>query len=155
MINEKKYLLTKINKLISERKEIILKKIPNIHEIDDGVIIRFFTSWDNCEDDDVIKFKRIVNHDDPNESVVLFYIPKGSYFDLRQRFYIGCITCLNGKISVTFKNNTTYLEGYSKICVESDEVEGIADENTYLITTSNRLDWSEETREHVNEVHGK
>lgn len=153
MNDEKKFLLKKINDLICERKEAILEKLPNIHKIDDGIVIRFFTKWDNCEDDDDIKFKRIVNRDNSNESVVFFFIPKGAFFDLKQRFYIGCIICLNGRINITIKNKTTNLEGYSKICVESNEVEGFAQENTYLITTSNRLNWSEKTRKYVIETH--
>ena len=154
MENEKKYLLKKVHKLINERKEGILSRLPNIHEIDDGVIIRFFTHWDNCEDDETIKFKKIINQDNPDESIVFFYIPKGGYFDLKQRFYIGCMTCLNGKIKVMFDNQTKYLEGYTKICVETSEIEGLAEENTYLITTSNRLTWSKETLDHVREAHG-
>lgn len=154
MEKEKKYLLEKVHGLINERKEAILQKLPNVHEIDDGIIIRFFTNWDNCEDDNTIKFKRIVNQDDPNESIVFFYIPKGGYFDLKQRFYIGCMTCLNGSINVTFKNQTKTLKGYSKICVETDEIEGIAQENTYLITCSNRNFWSKKTLEHVKATHG-
>lgn len=154
MEDEKKYLLKKVHGLINERKEAILQKLPNVHEIDDGVIIRFFTEWDNCEDDDAIKYKKIKNLDDPDESVVFFYIPKGGYFDLKQRFYIGCMTCLNGSINVTFKNQTKNLKGYSKICVETDEIEGLAEENTYLITTSNRKVWSEDTYKHVEKTHG-
>ena len=154
MENEKKYLLSKVHGLINERKEAILEKLPNVHEIDDGIIVRFFTKWDNCEDDDEIKFKRIVNQDNPDESIVFFYLPKGSKFELKQRFYIGCMTCLSGKMEVIANNKTRMLNGYTKLCVESAEVDGIAFENTYLITSSNRNVWSRETLEHVKATHG-
>lgn len=66
MEKEKKYLLEKINRLIEEKRENLFKRIPNVHEIDDGIVIRFFTHWDNCEEDSKIKFKKIISRDDPN-----------------------------------------------------------------------------------------
>ena len=149
MCREKKILLNKIDKLISERKTELLKCLPNVHEITDGFIVRFFTAWDNCEDDDGVKFKKIINHDNPDESVVFFFIPENTEFSLKGRFYIGCMTCLNGSVNIKYNNKDKVLENYSKICVESDDVHGKAYENTYLITTSNRLDWSESTKEFV------
>lgn len=86
--------------------------------------------------------------------ILIFYMPQGSYFNLKQRFYIGDLICLNGKLDLTFKNHTKYLNGYSKISIESDKVGGVAHENTYLITTSNKKNWSKKTIEHVKEVHG-
>jgi hypothetical protein len=154
MTEEKNRLLEKIHKQIKEKKDAIIDQLPVVHKVDDGVIIRFFTHWDNCEDDNKIKFKKIVNHDKPDESIVFFYIPKGAFFDLQQRFYIGCMTCLNGKIKVTYGDETKYLEGYSKICVETAEIQGWAKENTYLLTTSDRSDWSETTKKHVQKAHG-
>jgi hypothetical protein len=148
MTEEKRIILNKIDELISKRRTELLKELPSIHEIEDGIIIRFFTEWDNCEDGDGIRYKKVPNLDNPDESVVFFYIPKGAFFDLKQRFYIGCITCLSGRIDITVENRTRLLDGYSKICVESAEVQGLALENTYLITTSNRLSWSEKTRKH-------
>lgn len=155
MISEKKYLFEKINRLIEEKKQNLFNSIPNVHEIDDGVIVRFFTHWDNCKDDNQIKFKKIVSLDNINESIVFFYIPQGSFFDLKQRFFIGDLICLNGEIDLTFKNQTKYLNGYTKISIESDEVEGVAHENTYLITYSNKKNWSDKTMKHVKEIYGK
>lgn len=149
MTEEKNILLNKIDCLINKKTSNLLKELPDIHEVSDGVIIRFFTEWDNCTDDDAIKFKKIVNDKSPNESVVFFYIPKNSFFKLEQRFYIGCITCLNGLIEITSKGETQFLESYNRICVNSDDVQGKALENTYLITTSNKLSWSDKVNKYV------
>lgn len=148
MTEEKQIILEKINELISKRRTELLKGLPSIHEIDDGIIIRFFTEWDNCEDDDGIKYKKLPNLDNPDESIVFFYIPKGAYFDLKQRFYIGYIICLSGRIDAIIDKNNRLLDCYSKICINSDEVQGLALENTYLITTSNKSVWSEKTRKY-------
>jgi hypothetical protein len=151
MTQEKKIILDKIDVLLSKKKLELLKELPDIHIVDDGIIIRFFTEWDNCEDNNEIKYKKIINYDNSNESVVFFYIPKDSYFDLKQRFHIGCITCLNGKINIITNKITRFLEGYSKICVHTNDVQGNALENTYLIITSNKLDWSKTTQKYVME----
>lgn len=138
METEKQKLLKKIDELITKRKNEMLKELPSVHEIDDGIIIRFFTEWDNCKNNNDIKFKKIVNHNNPDDNVIFFYIPKGSFFDLKQRFYFSEVTCLNGKIDITVNNDTRQLNGYSKISVESSEVMGLALENTYLITESDK-----------------
>jgi len=145
MIEEKKILLDKIDYLINKRTSELLEELPDVHEVDDGIIIRFFTDWDNCDDDDTIKHKIVKNHDNPDESVVFFYLPKDAVFDLKQRFYIGCMTCLNGKIIIEANDKIRVLENTMKICINSAEVKGRALENTYLITTSDRSEWSDET----------
>jgi len=154
MSEEKKILLDKIEHLINKRKSDLLKELPDVHEISDGIIIRFFAEWDNCIDDNDIRFKKIINHENPDESAVFFYIPKGSSFKLEKQFYIGCITCLNGSIEITSKGETQILESYNRICVYDDDVRGLAFDNTYLIITSNKSQWSEKVHEHVKSVVG-
>lgn len=149
MTEEKRKILNKINELIEKKKDEMIKQLPLVHDVDDGIIIRFFTKWDNCEDNETIKYKKIPNLDNPNESIVFFFVPKGAFFDLKQHFYIGCITCLNGKIDITANNITRVLENATKICINSDEVQGLAHENTYLITTSDRKMWSKKILEHL------
>lgn len=134
---------------MKKRRNELLKELSSVHDVDDGVVIRFFTQWDNCEDNTAIKYKKIVNVDESDESVVFFYTPQNALFDLKQRFYIGCITCLNGKIQITTKDKNRILENGMKFCINSDEVQGLALENTYLITISNRKLRSEKTVEHV------
>lgn len=148
MSSERKQLLEKIDKLIHNKKEILLTKYPNVHEVDDGIIVRFFALWDNCTEDNEIKFKKI-EAENPDESVVFWYFPKGSSFELKQRYYIGCMTCLNGKIEVEVDGKNIYLEGYQKKCINSEDVSAKIHENTYLITTSDKSAWSEITHVHT------
>jgi len=152
MTEEKQIVLNKIDRLLTKRTTELRKELPDVHEVDDGIIARFFGEWDNCEDDDAIKYKKIINYDDPDESVVFFYIPKGARFELKQRYFIGCITCLNGAIDFNTPDGIKFLENYSKICVNSDEVTGKAFENTYLVITSNKKDWKEYTLEYQRKI---
>lgn len=152
MTDEKQIVLNKIDHLLAKRTAELLEELPDVHEVDDGIIIRFFAEWDNCEDDAAIKYKKIPNLDKPEESVVFFYIPQGARFELNHRYYVGCITCLNGAIDITANNETKLLESYSKICFYSDDVQGIAYENTYLIVTSDKGDWAESTIEHQKSI---
>ena len=148
LTEEKQKVLSHVHDLLDKKRNELLKELPDVHEVNDGIIVRFFADWDNCEDDDEIRYKKIVNHDDLDESVVFFFIPKGAQFKLKQRYYIGCISCLNGAMRITVNNETRFLDSYSKICVHSDNVEGMAFENTYLIVTSNYKEWSESSIEH-------
>lgn len=148
MNEQKKIVLERVNQLIVKRKQELLKRLPDVHEISDAIVIRFFADWDNCEDDGNIRYKRINSIDDPNESVVFFFMPKGSKFELKKRFYVGGITCLNGLVEIKSEGKSRTLKRYSKMIINSNEVQGEALENTYLITTSNRLNWSEETKKH-------
>jgi hypothetical protein len=148
MTEEKQIVLNKIDTLLAKRTAELRNELPDVHDVDDGIIVRFFGEWDNCEDDVAIRYKKIVNYDNPDESVVFFYIPKGARFDIKQRYYIGCITCLNGAIDIHTKDGIKFLENYSKICVDSDEVTGKAFENTYIVVTSNKKTWSDKTITH-------
>jgi hypothetical protein len=145
---EKKLLLEKIHKLINDKKEVLLKEYPDVHEVDDGIIVRFFTEWDNCEDAEEIKFKKLES-EVADENVVFWYLPKGSSFELNQKFFIGCMTCLNGKMEIEVNDETIFLESYEKKCVNSEEVKAKVLENTYLLTTSNKKVWSKTTWDHV------
>lgn len=148
MTEERRQILDKINNLLDKRKAELFEEFPNVHEIDDGVIIRFFTEWDNCAESEEIKFKKL-DSDNPDESVVFFFLPKGSSFKLQQRFFIGCMTCLSGKMNVHVRGETIPLESYRKICINSEEVGGDVLENTYLITTSDKRVWSEASHKHM------
>ncbi len=151
MNEQKQIVLKKIDELLSKRRAEMLMEFPSIHEIDDGIIVRFFTEWDNCADNDQIKFKKLES-ENPDESVVFWYLPKGSSFELKQRFFIGCMTCLNGEMEVDVNDKIIFLKGYQKKCVNSEDVKANVLENTYLLTTSNRKVWSKTTQEHVKEL---
>jgi hypothetical protein len=137
MTTERKELLAKVNELIEKRKKQLLDKLPSVHEVDDGIIIRFFSEWDNCDENTNIKYKRIIT-DNPNEVVIFYYLPKGAYFELKERAYINCIVCLNGNIEITINNEIKVLNTNHKICLDSNLFEGRALDNTYLLTTNNR-----------------
>jgi len=138
MINEKKIALNRVNGLIQKKREELLKKFPSVHTIDDGIIFRFFTKWDNCDDNNNIKYKRIICVDKPEEIVIFYYLPKGAYFELKERDYISCITCLNGCLEIVCNNIIRVLEPHTKMCLESNNFEGRALENTYVVTTNYR-----------------
>jgi len=136
MREKKKIILEKIDVLLCKKKSEILEELPSVHEVNDGVIIRFFTEWDNCEDNSEIKFKKVENLDNPEEVVVFMYLPQGAFFDLKKRDYISTITCLNGKMEIDFGDNIRVIETNTKICVETDIFQGKALENTYIVTTN-------------------
>lgn len=137
MTTERKELLAKVNELIDRRKKQLLDQLPSVHEVDDGIVIRFFAEWDNCDDNEVIKYKRIAT-DNPNEVVLFYYLPKGAYFELKERAYISCIVCLNGCLEIHVNNETKIVNANHKICLDTYFFEGRALENTYVVTTNNR-----------------
>jgi len=136
MTEEKRIILDKIDELISKRKAELLKSLPSIHEIDDGIIIRFFTDWDACIND--IKYKRIINDANSGDTTIFYYLPKDAIIELKKRDYICCMTCLSGKIEIKFNGKTEILTGFKKICLDSDEFEGVALEDTYVLTTNKK-----------------
>ena len=136
MTKEKEILLSKINFLIEKRKSELIKELPSVHEIDDGIVIRFFTEWDNCDENNEIKYKRIVNENNPNEKAIFFFLPKGSSFEQKKRDYVSSITCLNGKLKIDFEDSTHYLESNTKMDIKSNVFQGSALENTYILTTN-------------------
>lgn len=136
MTTEKKIILDKINSQINKLRNDLLDKFPAIHEIDDGVIVRFFTDWDSCDDNSRIRFKKIVNKDKPEEKVVFMYLPKGAYFEHKKREYADTIICLSGEIELEVDNETIYVEKYTKKSLKNNEFHGRVLENTYIITTN-------------------
>jgi len=140
MTNEKKIVLDKIETLINKRMFDLLEGLPSIHEIDDGIVIRFFTDWNDCdckyEFNKEVKCKKIVNQDAPDEITMFFYLPKGSFFDFKKKKYISTLTCLSGKLKIDFGNVIRIVDGNTKILLQSNVFQGIALENSYVITTN-------------------
>jgi len=134
MTEEKQIVLNKIDTLLNKRKAELLKKLPSIHEIDDGIIIRFFTEWDECHND--IKFKRIIDDSKPEEVILFYFLPKGAVIERKKRDYIKCIACLSGELEIIEEGETRYLTSYKKFCLETDEFQGVALEDTYVITSN-------------------
>lgn len=136
MTEEKQLILNKVNALIDKRKDDLLKKPPIVHEVNDAIIIRFFTKWDNCDSNEEIKYKKVINKDNPKEIVIFYYIPKGAYIVLKKRDYIRTITCLNGTLELDIESKLIYVSELEKITLNSDEWQGRALENTYAVTTN-------------------
>jgi len=134
MTEEKQIVLNKIDTLLNKRKAELLKELPSIHEIDDGIIIRFFTEWDECHND--IKFKRIIDDSKPEEVILFYFLPKGAVIERKKRDYIKCIACLSGELEIIEEGETRYLTSYKKFCLETDEFQGVALEDTYVITSN-------------------
>ncbi len=136
MTQEREKILQRVNELIDRRKNELFKQFPNIHEIDDGFILRFFNNWDSCDDNTKIKYIKIPNISKPSETILFFYIPKGAYLEHKKREYVGCITCLSGELELEVDGKTIFLEGYTKMCLKTNEFHGRALENSYFITTN-------------------
>lgn len=134
MEEEKRILLKKIYEQIAKKRKGLLDKCPSIHKIDDGVVIRFFTSWENCKNVDGIKYREILDKKNPYKKAHFFYIPKNSVFDIEKNNYYSTIICLNGKLEVTVDGKTTTIDAYSKHNIESDRFEGKSLENSYVLT---------------------
>lgn len=148
MTQEKRILLDKINMLLDKRRTELINKLPSIHEIDDGVVIRYFDDWDSCNDNG-IKYRIISNENNPKEQVIFFFIPEGATFDLKQKYYFSYITCLNGYLDLTIGEYDRYLDAGTRIYVDSDEVYGRALKNSYVVTTSDMTKWSNSVKDYV------
>lgn len=136
MISErKKILLNKVNDLIDKKKNELLKLLPSIHKIDDGIVIRSFIDWDSCDEDNSVKYRRIHNINRVNEIIFFYYLPKNTILEIKKCDCINSITCLSGSIEIDTKKETFFLESYNKISLNDTEFCGKTLDNTYLITT--------------------
>lgn len=134
MSEEKRLILEKINKLIDKRADELRKGLLAVHEIEDGIIIRFFTEWDECVNN--IKYKKIINNDDPNDTTIFYFIPKGAVIDLKKRPNIHSIACISGKVEIKTATKTQTLTAFRKMDLDNSEFEGVGLEDTYVITNS-------------------
>lgn len=137
MTEEKKELLDRINDLITKKKNELFKLIPDIHEIDDGIIIRSFKNWEIYSDNHNVKYKKINNHNNTNEIVILYYLPKDSILEINKKNHIGNITCLSGEVEITHFNDTHFLNSYNKLLLNSYQFQCKSIKNSYIISTSN------------------
>lgn len=134
MTEEKRIILDKIDALIDKRKAELLKSLPSIHEIDDGIIIRFFTDWDDCINN--IKFKRIIDEKNPDDVNIFYFLPKDAVIELKKRDYIHSVACLSGKLELNIDSVSHMLTGFKKISFNTDEFQGLALEDTYVLTSN-------------------
>jgi len=134
MSNERKLILEKVNMLINKRKVELLKRFPSIHEVDDGIIIRFFSEWDDCVNN--IKYHKIINENNSEDITIFYFLPKGAIIELKKREYVKTILCLSGKLEVNVNGTVIYLTGFKKLSLDVDEFQGIALEDSYALTTN-------------------
>lgn len=136
MNEEKKQLFKKVNELIDKRKNELLKNLPNIHEIEDGIIIRSFYDWKCCDDFQDVKFKKIPAINKPQEIVFFYYLPKGTIFEKCEKKHISSITCLTGNVEISVDDKKYNLNAYNKIYLGNNKFSCKILENTYLITSN-------------------
>lgn len=127
-------LYSKLNRLISEKKERIMNMLPTTHIIKDGIIIRFFNGWESGEGN--IKIHEIFNHDNECLKSYLFYMPKGSMFDIKKHSFKESIICLDGELEVYIENKRVYMSDYSKKTIDVNlEHQVKALKNSYVLVT--------------------
>lgn len=125
---------SKLNKLISEKKQRLMDILPSTHLINDGIIIRFFDGWKSGEGN--IKIHEIYNHDKESLKSFLFYMPKGSMFNIKKHTYKESIICLDGEIELYIENQRHHLCDYSKKIIDigyDHDVKAL--KNSYVILT--------------------
>jgi hypothetical protein len=136
MNNQKADILKRIDALIDKRKEELIRSFTSIHELNDGIILRSFSEWDNCGDNENIKYKIIPNKNDVDEIIVFHYIPKNTVFEHKKRDYIKSITTLSGKLELIINGEPLVIDNYCKIVLEDNTFSGVALEDTYTVTSS-------------------
>lgn len=138
MSEVKKNLLKKIESLINKRSEDLLSRFPYVHEIDDGIIIRFFNNWSEFGTNPEIKYRKIINEENPEDITVFWFLPKGNEFSLELKNNIGCISCLSGELEITVNNEVRNLMPFKKICLNTNEFRGKAICDTYILTSNQK-----------------
>lgn len=134
MNEEKKKILDRINELIDKRKEDLLSRFPHIHEIDDGIIIRFFTNWENCQTNEDVKYVKIFNKQDSDDITILHFIPKGTKLDYNRYEYVHSVLCVSGKIEIGIDSESFIIEANEKLYLPTNEFEAYAHDDSYVIT---------------------
>lgn len=131
---EKQRILDKINFLIDKKESELLNTLPNVHDIGDGIVIRFFTNWGNCLSNEEIRYKEINDDDKPEDITVFHFIPKGTILKLEKRDYIQTIICVSGKLKLEVNNETIIIDAFNKTTLKSNEFKGESLEDSYVIT---------------------
>lgn len=135
MTDERRIVLKRVNELINKRKNELLERFPVIHEIEDGFVVRFFTLWNDCNDNHKIKYRKIIC-ENKKENAYFFFIPKDSFFEIKKKFYVGTMTCLSGLLEIEINGETKIVNSYNRINIKTDEFQGKALEDTYVSTTN-------------------
>lgn len=131
---EKQKILDKINFLIDRKESELLNALPSVHDIGDGIVVRFFNNWDSCFSNDEIKYREINDNKKPEDITVFHFIPKGTILKLEKRDYIQTIICVSGKLKLEVNNETIIIDAFNKTTLKSNEFKGESLDDSYIIT---------------------
>lgn len=133
MTPELKNAFEKAKKIIYEKQELMYDSMPVVHELEDGILIKFFSNWEDTNYKD-IKIKKISSLDSKTEKIYLGFVPKGIKIKARSNNYTECIICLDGDLLIDIEGDLYNLHPFSKICVSPNmKYDGEAINDTYFI----------------------
>lgn len=138
MNEQKAKILKKIDELIDKRRDELLKSFMSIHELNDGIVLRSFSEWDNCDDNKNIKYKLIPNRNDSEEIIIFSFLPKDSKMEFKTREYIQSLTMLSGRLELSDSDGISQINGYSKIVLNDNKFGCVALEDTYALTSNRK-----------------
>ena len=138
MSTERTNIINDIKNAVNKRKEILLKKIPLVHTLNDGIVIRFFNGWEDSEYSD-IKFIEIENSRLGDDKTYYFFLPRGSIFSVKRHEYEETLICLDGKIQLHIEDDVKMMNSFTKHHIPPQKKHyGIAMNDTYMLV--NRKD---------------
>lgn len=133
MTPELKQAFEKAKQIIYNKKESLVGILPVVHELEDGILIKFFANWQSSEVDE-IKLKKISSLDNPDEKIFLGYVPKGIKVIARSNDYKECIICLDGHLIIDVEGDIREMTAFTKLCVDANKkYNGEALINSYFI----------------------
>lgn len=135
---EYKETLDHVKTLINNRINYFVNKMPVIHKIDDGIIIRFFSGWekDSSRGDFMIKKIKSLNENSKGKKFLAF-LPKDTYFEVVEHEHKECLVCLSGQLELVIDNEQVLLDSYNQICIDPNvKHSGKTTKDTYLVVTS-------------------
>ena len=138
MTPELKNAFEKAKKIIYNKKELLVDSFPVVHELDDGILIKFFSGWEITEYKR-IKLKRIYSINDSNEKIYIGFVPQGIKIKARSNTYMECLICLDGKLVIDINGDISTLDSLTKMCIHPNTIyggEAIKDTHFLLINSN-------------------
>lgn len=133
MTPELKNAFEEAKRIIFEKKEILVDALPVVHELDDGIVIKFFTDWEDVNTTK-IKLRKISSLDDPDERVYLGFVPKGVKINARSNLFMECLILLDGELIIDIEGDIKNMTSYTKICIDANsKYNGEAIKDSYFI----------------------
>jgi hypothetical protein len=133
MTSELKEAFEKAKKIIYDKKELMVDSLPVVHELEDGILIKFFSKWEDCEHEK-IKIKKISSLDNEHEKIYLGFLPKGIKIKARTNDFLECFILLDGQITIDVEGDIKSLEAFTKMCIKpQNNYSGEAFKDSYVI----------------------